>query len=129
MGRKLENYTDGEGNTVRDGDTVIYIGKEFEVIYISDHYVNIHRNDGGMHVPFSAGIPVRKFKNFATKSPIQTVMTKKIVSGQFGVVSVESDRPTGNPRIKISCVPTSRELRQAAEILLQIADFIDAPKD
>ena len=59
------------------------------------------------------------------ETPVRTVTRKEIVSGQYGLVEVYADRPTGNPRIKMSCVPLPSELRTAAATLIEIADALE----
>lgn len=57
--------------------------------------------------------------------PVRTVTRKEIVSGQYGIVKVDADRPTGNPRIIVSAVPTASELRAAIATLTEIADALE----
>ena len=58
--------------------------------------------------------------------PVRTVTRKEIVSGQYGIVNVDADRPTGNPRIVVSAVPTITEIRAAIATLTEIADALEA---
>lgn len=60
-----------------------------------------------------------------TTGPVRTVTRKEIVIGQYGIVNVEADRPTGNPRIIVSAVPTPAELRAAIATLTEIADALE----
>ena len=87
MGSKVDSYVDGYGNIIKDGDIVIYEGSEYKVIYISNYYVNME-GSGGLHLPFSVGVPY--LKNGATKSPVKiTKVTKKeIVPGEYGCVKI-----------------------------------------
>lgn len=57
--------------------------------------------------------------------PVRTVTRKEIVSGQYGIVNVDADRPTGNPRIVVSAVPTAAELRAAIATLTEIAQVLE----
>ena len=74
MGSKLESYVDDFGNIVRGGDTVIYKGKEYTVIYISTYYVNLSGNHGGIHLTFNFGKPHLKdgVQNSPPTSKIKT---------------------------------------------------------
>ena len=87
MGSKLESYVDKFGNVVRDGDTVIYKGKEYTVIYISTYYVNLSGN-GGLHLHFECGVPF--LKGGDKKSPVKetTVIKKEIIPGTYGDVKI-----------------------------------------
>lgn len=64
--------------------------------------------------------------NDEKEGPVRTVTRKEIVSGQYGIVNVDADRPTGNPRIVVSAVPTVGELTAAIETLAQIRDALEA---
>ena len=122
MGRKLDSYIDNEGNTVKDGDIVYWNNKDWEVLYISDCYVNLTRN-GGMHLPFSCGIPSRKVKN--TQGPVRTVTRKEIVPGCYGIVHVAT---TGHVGIN-TYSRNPAELRAAAATLIEIADALEDGKN
>ena len=118
MGRKLESYTDSKGNTVRDGDEVYWNNKLWEVIYISDNYVNLYRN-GGMHLPFSWGVPIRKISN-KLDGPVRTVTRKEIVPGVYGAVGVQD-----GCLVNVAYMRTADELRAAAATLIEIADALE----
>ena len=62
----------------------------------------------------------------AKPSPVRTVTTtrKEIVSGQYGIVNVDANRPTGNPRIIVGAVPTPTELTAAIATLTAIRDAL-----
>lgn len=76
MGEKIDSYID-EGNTVRDGDEVVYLGKFYRVIYISDNYVNLMDNKNrGLHIS-GLGKPLRVTPNF-TESVYKTVTKKSL---------------------------------------------------
>jgi hypothetical protein len=121
MGRKIDSYIDNEGHTVKDGDIVYWNNKDWEVLYISDCYVNLTRN-GGMHLPFSCGIPIRKVKN--TQGPVRTVTRKEIVPGVYGCVKVH-DPGSKFVRINMDDALGVAELRAAAATLIEIADALE----
>jgi hypothetical protein len=53
-------------------------------------------------------------------SPVQEVTTKKIVPGIYGIVTVTGSDHIFMPTVK----PTADQLREAARILTELADFI-----
>ena len=121
MGSKLESYVDEFGNVVKDGDTVIYKGREYTVIYISTYYVNLSGN-GGLHLYFEYGTPF--LKGGDKKSAVrEVVVTKKeIIPGTCGDVKIW-------PASTI-CIPgipgtDKSRLAEAIKTLQQIHDALD----
>lgn len=119
MGSKLEFYEDEFGNVVRDGDTVIYKGKEYTVIYISTYYVNLTEN-GGLHLYFSTGVPY--LKGGDKKSPVKetTIIKKEIVPGVYGLVQV-----FGSGNISTELITDKSELAETIKTLQLIHDAME----
>lgn len=61
-------------------------------------------------------------------SPVQEVTAKQIVPGVYGIVTVGRWLDTGKPSVAVSFGKdqTAEQLRDAARILNELADFIDA---
>lgn len=121
MGNKLESYTDEFGNVVKDGDTVIYKGKEYCVIYISTYYVNLSGNHGGLHLTFNFGKPYLKdgMQNLPVK--ITTITKKEIVPGTYGDVRVGA----APKRIYVDVVQEKTKLAEAIKTLQLIHDAME----
>lgn len=121
MGIKLESYEDEFGNIVRDGDTVIYKGKEYTVIYISTYYVNLTGN-GGLHLHFRHGVPF--LKGGDKKSPVKetTVIKKEIVPGIYGDVKIW---PAGTICIPGMSGTDKKRLAEAIKTLQIIHDAME----
>ena len=121
MGSKLESYVDKFGNVVRDGDTVIYKGKEYTVIYISTYYLNLSGGGGcGLHLYFEHGIPF--LKGGDKKSPVKetTIVKKEIIPGVYGKVQV-----FGSGYVSTELLLTKDELAETIKTLQIIHDAMD----
>lgn len=61
-------------------------------------------------------------------SPVQEVTERRIVPGHYGIVTVGRYADTGKPIASVSFGrnQTSAELRDAARVLTELADFLDA---
>ena len=119
MGNKLESYEDEFGNVVRDGDTVIYKGKEYTVIYISTYYVNLAGN-GGLHLYFSTDVPYLKGGDKKSPVKVTTIVKKEIVPGVYGLVQV-----FGSGNISTELITDKSELAETIKTLQLIHDAME----
>ena len=121
MGSKLESYADDFGNIVRDGDTVIYEGKEYTVIYISTYYVNLLGN-GGLHLYFSTDVPYLKGGDKKSPVKVTTIVKKEIVPGTYGDVKIW---PSGTICIPGMSGTDKKRLAEAIKTLQLIHDAME----
>lgn len=54
------------------------------------------------------------------RGPIREILRREIVPGVYGIVEITDVRGVG-----IDCIPTATELREAAHLFNQLAEFLD----